>query len=73
MPVYTIKNTKKRCVISIDRSKINAAAIAGVLDSLRCEELIQKAGFSPGVVNFGREIKRDWWKRNKGRYLKGRR
>jgi hypothetical protein len=71
MAVYTIKNTRKRCFLSIDRSKVNAAAIAGILDGLRAEELVRKADFPDDAAKIGGEIKKEWWKRNKERYLKG--
>jgi hypothetical protein len=38
---------------------------------LRFEQLVKKANFRDEIVDFGTEIKRDWWQKNREQYLEG--
>jgi hypothetical protein len=58
-------------VITIDRSLISIDSLNKLFERLRLEELIKKANFSEEVLEIGKEIKSEWWQKNKKRYLEG--
>nr|NQU90590.1 hypothetical protein [Bacteroidota bacterium] len=58
-----------RFLISIDKSIFDQETILGLLNRLRMEYLIKKADLGDDIEQLGEEIKTDWWKKNKGRFI----
>lgn len=69
METLEIKSTKDKFIITIDRSTVNARVLTNLIKRLRLEQLVQKANFDDDIVELGEQIKKDWWKKNKKRFL----
>jgi hypothetical protein len=69
MNAINIKTIKDQVVIKVDSSLINIDFLNKLYSRVRVEELAKKAKFDNKVVKIGEEIKKDWWKKNKNKYL----
>jgi len=69
MEVFEVESKKNKLIITIDKSSVNAAFLSGILNRLRIEQLIKKAEFDEGILELSRKIKRDWWAKNKKKFL----
>lgn len=69
MEVFEVESKKNKLIITIDKSSVNAAFLSGILNRLRIEQLIKKAEFDEGILELSKKIKRDWWARNKNKFL----
>jgi len=71
MDGFRVNSTDKEIQITVDRSLIDIASINNLLARLRMEQLIKKANFAEEVVKVADEIKKNWWAKNKERYMEG--
>jgi hypothetical protein len=71
MKNFSIQCVGNHAVIKVNLSFINIESLNRLFERLRIEELIQKADFSDEVTEIGREIKQNWWRKNREEYLKG--
>lgn len=69
MEVFDIKSTKDKFIITVDRSAVDARFLTNFVKRLRVEQLIRKANFDDDILELAEKIKRDWWKKNKKRFL----
>lgn len=71
MQSLEISTTANKVLISIDRKKANKEFLLNLLNSLRIEYLAEKVDFDESIEKLGEEIKKEWWKENKKKYLNG--
>jgi hypothetical protein len=69
MEVFEIETKRNKLIITIDKSSVDAVFLANLLNRLRVEQLIKKAEFDEGVLELSRKIKKNWWAKNKKKYL----
>ena len=56
--------------MTIDKSFFNEEELLKMLSFLRVEYLAKKIDFNEDIEMLGDEIKRDWWAKNKHRFIK---
>ncbi len=71
MEAVEVTSLKDRVVISIDKSLVSKEYLLNLLDRLQFENLLKKADFDEKVLDISEEIKSNWWKENKDRFLNG--
>jgi hypothetical protein len=69
MESFQIKTTKNQFVITVDKSLVNLDFIKNFFSRVRVEELVKKANFKKDIIGIAKEVKKDWWKKNKDKYL----
>lgn len=69
MKSITLDTQNDQFVISIDKKMIDKEVLMGFLDNLRLEFLAQKVNFDEDIEALGEEIKEEWWKNNKDRFI----
>mgnify|MGYP006449235393 FL=1 len=69
MKAVTFDSSEDRFLISIDKKSINKDALLQFLENLRLEALAEKVDFQEDIEDLGEDIKKDWWKTNKGRFI----
>lgn len=70
METINIQSTESKYVISIDKDAIDKDFLFDLLERLRIENLAQKISLDDSIIDFGEDIKKDWWQNNKERLLK---
>ena len=71
MEAVEVTSLKDRLVISIDKSLVSKEYLLNLLNRLYLEDLAKKADFDEKVLEISEEIKSNWWKENKDRFLNG--
>jgi hypothetical protein len=71
MEAVEVTSLKDRMVISIDKSLVSKEYLLNLLNRLYLEGLAKKADFDEEVLEVSEEIKSNWWKENKERFLSG--
>jgi hypothetical protein len=71
MESFNIKSTNKQVIITIDKSLLDMDFINQLYSRIRVEELVQKGDFKKDIVKIGASIKKDWWTKNKNKYISG--
>jgi len=69
MEAFEIKSTKDKLIITVDRSTVDARVVTNLVKRLRVEQLVKKADFDDDILELAERIKKDWWKKNKKRFL----
>lgn len=64
-----IKNTPESLQITLDKRFFDDAFLRETVDYFRMEYLAQRVNFDESIEELGDEIKRDWWQRNKSRFI----
>ena len=64
-----LQSTNDKFVISIDKNIVDKVFLFDLLERLRIEYLAKKVNFDEGIVELGEDIKSDWWKANKKRFI----
>jgi hypothetical protein len=65
-----IERTKKEVLIRLP-SYIDTEGLQNLIDYLTYKEATDKSRAKQGEVNkLVKEIKKDWWKKNRGRFIK---
>jgi hypothetical protein len=68
---FSIQAVGNEAIIKVDLSLIGIESLNVMFERLRTEQLIRKADFKEDIVEIGEELKRDWWEKNRERYLEG--
>lgn len=71
MEAVEVTSLKDKVVISIDKSLVSKEYLLNLLSRLQLENLIMKANFDENILDISEEIKRNWWGKNKDRFLNG--
>ncbi|MCX6150502.1 MAG: hypothetical protein NTX22_08280 [Ignavibacteriales bacterium] len=71
MDGLSINSTRDKIIIEIDKKVFDPRFINNLLKGLRFEELVARGNFSKQIVDLSEEIKQNWWKKNKKKYLRG--
>ena len=69
MSTVKVKSSKDQFIISIDKDAINKESLLQFIENLRLESLAEKVDFDEDIEELGEEIKEDWWKKNKDRFI----
>ncbi|MCK6623143.1 MAG: hypothetical protein HUU32_16570 [Calditrichaceae bacterium] len=69
MEALEIKSFDDKIVITISKRSVDPDFVVNLLNYLRIEELIRKADFKKDILQIGKEIQKDWWEKNKERFL----
>lgn len=69
MRTVTVESSGDRFIISIDKKSIDKDLLLQLIDNLRLESLADKVDFSEEIEELGEEIKKNWWKENKDRFI----
>ena len=69
MKSISIDTSNDRFIISIDKNLINKDLLLQFVDNLRIEFIAQKVDFDEEIEILGEEIKENWWKENKDRFI----
>lgn len=72
MEALEIKSFDDKIVITISKRSVDPDFVVNLLNYLRIEELIRKADFKKEILQIGKEIQKDWWEKNKERFLEER-
>lgn len=72
MEALEIKSFDDKIVITISKRSVDPDFVVNLLNYLRIEELIRKADFKKDILQIGKEIQKDWWEKNKERFLEER-
>lgn len=65
----TLDTSDSRFIISIDKQAIDKKILLKYIESLRLELLAHEVDFDEDIEVLGREIKSEWWKKNKDRFI----
>jgi len=69
MQVFDVQSKEDKIIITIDRSSVAINFLESLLDRLRVEQLVRKAEFSEHILVEAENIKHEWWRKNKDRFL----
>ncbi len=69
MNPISFNTTSDKFVISIDKNAIDKNALFVWLELLRIEQLAQEVNFDDTIIEFGEELKENWWAENKKRFI----
>ena len=70
MQTIDFYTTEDKFVISIDKNSIDKEFLLDLIGKIRLESLVRRADFDESLEELGEEIKTDWWKKNKDRFIK---
>jgi hypothetical protein len=70
MTVFQVQYTDETVQMTFDRKHFNEDELLKILSFLRHEFLAKKIDFSEDMESLGNEIKKDWWVKNKNRFIK---
>lgn len=69
MEAIQFQSSADRYLISIDKSALDQETVLKVLEWLTVENLAQRVSIDNAVIELADEIKTDWWKQNKHRFI----
>ncbi len=69
MQAIEVKSTDDKIIITIDRGAVDIDFLTNLLNKFRVEQLIKKANFDEEILKLSKEIKQDWWQKNKAAFL----
>ncbi len=69
MEVFEVESRENKLIITIDKSSVDKVFLTNLLNRLRIEQLIKKAEFDEGILDLSKKIKKEWWTKNKKKYL----
>ena len=69
MARINIESTQDEYLIRIDKTLVDKTYVHQLLNLLQIEELAQRVDFDDSIIDLGEEIKTDWWKKNKARFI----
>lgn len=64
-----ILSTDDKIIISIKKEAVDLDFLTALFNRLRVEQLIKKADFDEAVLKLSKEIKSEWWQKNKKTFL----
>jgi hypothetical protein len=69
MTAFQIQHTAKSIQITLDKSFFSEEELLKMLTFIRVEYLAKKINFDKDIEILGDEIKKDWWTKNKHRFI----
>lgn len=69
MQAIDLQTTNDKFLISIDKNLVDKELLLNLIEKIHLESLVRKVNFDESLENLGEEIKVDWWKRNKDRFI----
>ena len=69
MEAIQVEDNKNQFFISIDKNAIDKETLLELLTKIRVEHLSRKVDFSEDIEQLGEEIKSDWWRKDKDKWL----
>lgn len=69
MARINIESTQDEYLIRIDKALVDKTYVHELLNLLQVEELAQRVDFDDSIIDLGEEIKTNWWKKNKARFI----
>jgi hypothetical protein len=70
MMTFQVQQTAETMQVVFDRKHFSDEELLKILSFLRLEFLAKKIDFDEDIEDLGREINRDWWLKNKTRFIK---
>ena len=70
MEVVEIRKEEGRYIFSIDESQMDKLSLEKIVNRIWIQYLVEKAQFDESILDLGREMKSDWWQKNKTEILK---
>ena len=70
MDAVEIRKEEGRYIFSIDESQMDKLSLEKILNRIWIQYLVEKAQFDQSILELGREMKSDWWQKNKTEILK---
>ncbi len=70
MQTINLQTTDDKFLISIDKDSVDKEFLLNLIEKIRLESLIRKADFDESIEDLSEEIKADWWKKNKSKFIK---
>jgi uncharacterized lipoprotein NlpE involved in copper resistance len=71
MDTLKIDRTGNNITIKFNADDLDPEFVASLVKRLQLEYMVQKAQFSDEILKIADEIKADWWKNNKEKFLSG--
>ena len=69
MDAVTLETLNDRFLISIDRQYVDQEFLIKLIERIKLEHLVHKADFDESIEELGKNIKADWWAKNRERLL----
>ena len=70
MEAVEIRKEEGRYIFSIDESQMDKLSLEKIVNRIWIQYLVEKAQFDESILDLGREMKSDWWQKNKTEILK---
>ena len=70
MVAFDVKNTVDTVQITLDKKMFSEEEVLKMLSYLRIEFLAKKVDFDDSIEALADDIKKDWWEKNKNRFIK---
>ncbi len=64
-----ITTEKDRYLISLDKTAFDKRTLVSLIERLRIEFLANQVDFDESIEKLGEDIKQQWWKNNKKKFL----
>lgn len=69
MQAIDLQTTDGRFLISIDKDLVDKEFLLDLIEKIRLESLVRRADFDESIEDLGEEIKADWWRKNKSKFI----
>ena len=70
MEAIEIKKEKGRYIFSIDENQMDKLSLEKILNRIWIQHIVEKAQFDESILEMDKEMKADWWQKNKAEILK---
>ena len=70
MEAVEIRKEEGRYIFSIDENQMDKLGLEKIVNRIWIQHLVEKAQFDQSILDLGREMKSDWWQKNKTEILK---
>ncbi len=69
MSAIVLENQSDQFLVRIKKDTIDKETLVHLLNSLKTEDLSNRAEIDEGIEELGEEVKADWWSKNKQRWI----
>lgn len=69
MKTISVETGGDEFVIRLNRNLIDESFVMDLVGRLRREQLAKEVGFTQDIEVLGKDIKKEWWQKNKARLL----
>ena len=69
MQVIDLQTTDDKFLLTIDRTFIDKEFLMRLVENIRLEYLARKVDFDESIEDLGEEMKKDWWEKNKSKFI----